>query len=107
MNIEFITELYYENEEPPKILTLDVDENISIGELLSKIHEITKTPTFTLLKWDDNVEKISCRYYFKSGNEFGEYQMISDLNQKIYEFPKNGSNGELSLFIDGSVGLAN
>ncbi|WP_123955254.1 hypothetical protein [Flavobacterium cheongpyeongense] len=97
----------YDNQEPPQTIIIDIDENSSIGELLSKIHEITKIPTYSELNWDGNIEKISCRYYFKSGTEYEEYQMIRDLDQKICDFPKNGVNGELSLFIDGSVGLVN
>lgn len=107
MNIEFYTELNYDNQIPPQTITIDIDENSSIEELLSKIHQITKIPTYRELKWDGNVEKISCRYYFKSGTEYEEYKMIRDLEQKISDLPKNGVNGELSLFIDGSVGLAN
>ena len=106
MNIEFFTELNYDNQTP-SILTIDIDENLSIDKLLSKIHEITKIPFYTELKWDGNVEKISCRYYFKSGSEFGDFKRIEDLEYKISDFPKNGSNHELSLYIDGSIGLAN
>uniref|UniRef100_UPI0040498C5E hypothetical protein n=1 Tax=Flavobacterium sp. TaxID=239 RepID=UPI0040498C5E len=106
MNIEFFSDLDYDNQTP-SILTIDINENLSIGTLLSKIHEITEIPLFTNLMWDGNVEKISCRYYYKTGIEFGEFKMIQDLEQKICNFPKNGSNKELSLYIDGSVGLAN
>lgn len=107
MNIEFYVALNYDNQIPPQTITIDIDENLSIGELLSKIHEITKIPTYTELKWNGNIEKIACRYYFKSGAEYEEYQIIRDLEQKISDVPKYGINGELSLFIDGSVGLAN
>jgi hypothetical protein len=106
MNIEFFSELNYDNQIP-SILTIDIDENLPIGKLLSKIHEITKIPLYTELKWDGYLEKISCRYYFKFGSEFGDFKMIEDLEHKISDFPKNGSNHELSLYIDGSIGLVN
>ena len=106
MEIEFYEELNYDNQEP-SIITVEIDEQLPIKNLVSQIHKITKKPTFTELKWDGKVEKIACRYYFKSGTDFGEFKMIEDLNQKISDFPKNGSNKELSIFIDGSVGLAN
>jgi hypothetical protein len=106
MDIEFFSDLDYDNQKP-SILTIDINENVSIGKLLSKIHELTEIPLFTNLKWDGKVEKISCRYYYKTGSEFGEFKMIQDLEQRICDFPKNGYNKELSLYIDGSVGLAN
>jgi len=106
MNVEFFSELNYDNQTP-LILTIDINEDASIGKLLTEIHEITKIPLYTEMKWDGNAERISCRYYFKSGTEFGKFKRIEDLEQKISEFPKKGSNNELSLFIDGSSGLAN
>jgi len=107
MKIEFITEISYENETPPEIIEIDIDENLSIGELLSKIHDLKNIPTYRELKWNDNVEKISCRYYYKSEIEFGEYAMVTNLEQKINSFSKFGASGELSIFIDGSSRLAN
>ena len=107
MNIEFFSELDFDNQTPLILTIEDINENVSIGKLISKIHEITKIPLYTELKWDGNLEKIACRYYFKSGSEFGAFEMIRDLDKKISDFPKNGSNQELSLFIDGSVGFAN
>lgn len=106
MRIEFFSEL--DDNQVPVILTvLDINESFTIGELLLRIHEMTEIPVYKELKWDGNVEKISCRYYFKSGTRFGEFEMIEDLEQKIGDFPKNGANNELSLFIDGGLGLVN
>jgi len=106
MNIELFEELNFDKPES-KVVNIEISENLSIGELLTKIHEITKIPTYTELEWDGKVEKISCRYFFKSETEFGGFSSIENLEQKISDFPKNGSNNELCLFIDGSVGLAN
>ncbi|MFB9078910.1 hypothetical protein ACFFLS_10575 [Flavobacterium procerum] len=107
MEIEFFSELDDDNQTPLVLNVLDIDESATIGELFSKIHEITEIPVHTELTWDGNVEKISCSYYYKSGTEFGVYRLIEDLEQKINSFPKNGFNNELSLFIDGNVGLVN
>ncbi|TDW52197.1 hypothetical protein EV144_101885 [Flavobacterium sp. 270] len=106
MNIELFLDLDYDNQKS-QIITIEINENLSIGELLSKIHKKTKTNPYREIKWGENVHKISCSYYFKSGTEFGNFQMISDLEQKISDFPKNGKNQELSLFIDENFGLVN
>ncbi|WP_031454598.1 hypothetical protein [Flavobacterium chungangense] len=107
MKIEFFSELNDYNQVPVILNVLDINESFTIGELFSKIHEMTEIPVFRELKWGGNVEKISCSYYYKSGNEFGEFTIIENLNQKINSFPKNGFNNELSLFIDGGIGLVN
>lgn len=107
MKIELLTELSYENETPPEIIEIDINENLSIGELLSTIHDLKNIPTYRELKWNDNVEKISFRYYYKSGIEIDDYTVITNLEEQIDSFPKYGANGELSIFIDGSSRLAN
>lgn len=106
MEIELFEELNYDDQKP-SILTIEIDEQLPIKDLISHIHKIIKKPMFTELKWDGNVEKIACRYYFKSGPEFGVFEMIEELNRKIADFPKYGTNKKLSILIDGSVGLAN
>lgn len=106
MNIELFTELNFDNPQS-KYIDVDIDENLSIGELLTEIHKIMKIPTYTELEWDGKVEKISCRYYFKFEPKIGSFNSIEDLKQKISDFPKKGSNNELSILIDGSVGVAN
>lgn len=107
MEIEFFSELDPNNQEPVILTVPDISESSTIGELLSRIHEITEIPVYRELKWGANVERISCSYYFKCGNEFGEFKIIEDLEQKISSFPKNGSKNELSLLIDGGIGLVN
>jgi len=107
MKIELLTELSFENETPPEIIEIDIDENLSIGELFSKIHEVTKIPPYKELRWNNNVEKISCRYYYKSGIEIDDYTIIMNLEEQIDSFPKYGSSGELLLYINGDHGLAN
>jgi len=106
MNIELFTELNFDNPQS-EVINVDINENLSIGELLTKLHKITKIPTYTELEWDGKVEKISCRYFFKSEPEFGGFSSIEDLELKISDFPKAGSNNELCLFIDRSVGFVN
>lgn len=107
MEIEFFSELNDDNQVPVILNVLDINESSTIGELFSRIHEMTEIPVFRELKWGGNIEKISCSYYYKSGEKFGEFSIVEDLEQKIISFPKNGSNKELSLFIDGGVGLVN
>ncbi|GAA4109334.1 hypothetical protein GCM10022393_05870 [Aquimarina addita] len=106
MNIELFTELNFDNPYS-EIINIDINENLSIGELLTELHKIKEIPTYTELEWDGKIEKISCRYYFKSEPEFGGFSSIDNLEQKINDFPKKGSNNELCIFIDGSVGLIN
>lgn len=105
MNIELFSSLNH--DKTSQILNIDIDEKLSIGDLLNKIHEETKIPFYKELKWGDHVEKIACSYYFKSGIESDEFEIITDLEQRISDLPKNGQNNELSLFIDESVGLVN
>ncbi len=108
MKIELKTLLSFEHEKFPKILNIDIDENSSsIGELISKIHELLHIPTNFELKWEHLTEKISCTYYFIEKKEFNEYTMITDLEEKISSFPKHGQDGALHLFIDGSTKLVN
>jgi hypothetical protein len=107
MKIELLTELSFENETPPEIIEINIDENSSIGELLSKVHELRNIPAYTELKWNDTIEKVSCRYYFKSGIELDDYTVIKNLDEKIYDFPKYGASGELLIFINGETGLVN
>ncbi|CAI8721281.1 hypothetical protein [Chryseobacterium sp. IT-36CA2] len=108
MKIELKAILSIEHEEFPRILEIDIDENSSsIGELISKIHEVTKIPTHIELKWDDQIENISCMHYVIENKEYVEYVMITDLEEKIYNFPKHGQDGSLFIFIDGNTRLVN
>lgn len=108
MKIELEAVLSIEHEEFPKIIEIDINESSSsIGELISKIHEMTNIPTNIELKWENQIEKISCTYYFIKKSEFDEYIMITDLDEKIFNFPKHGQDGALFIFIDGSTRLVN
>ncbi|MBM7421638.1 MULTISPECIES: hypothetical protein [Chryseobacterium] len=108
MKIELETVLSIEYEKLPKIIEIDIDESSSsIGQLISQIHEMTNIPTNIELKWEDQIEKISCTYYFLEKTEFDEYIMITDLEEKIRNFPKHGRDGALFILIDGSTRLVN
>lgn len=107
MKIELFTELSYENQNPQEIIDIDINENSSIGELLSKIHEVTNIPSYTELRWDDNIEKIASRYFYKSGTKFDDYTIITDLEKQIDSLPKYGYTGELLLYINNDHGLVN
>lgn len=107
MKIELFTELSYENETSPETFEIEINGELSIGELLSEIHKLKNIPQYRELKWDDNIQKISCRYHYKSGVEPDDYEMILNLEEKINTFPKFGTEGELSIFIDGSSRMAN
>ena len=108
MKIELETILSIEHEEFPRIIEVDIDENSSsIGELITKIHELTNIPTNIELHWDDQIEKISCSYYFIKRTDFNEYIMITDLQEKICNFPKHGQDGALFILIEGSTGRVN
>ncbi len=108
MKIEFISEIDDENGTPvSKVLDIDIEENLSIEKLFSKIHEITGIPKFKEMKWGDEIEKISCTYYFKSSFDSEGLEMIDDLSKQISDFPKKGSNKELCLYIEESRGFVN
>lgn len=108
MKIELEAILSIEYEELPRVIEIDIDENSSsIGELISQIHEITNIPTNIELKWKDQIEKISCTYYFLKKTEFDEYIMITDLEEKICKFPKHGQEGRLFILVEGSTGRVN
>lgn len=108
MKIELETILSIEHEEFPNILEIEIDENSSsIGELISKIHELTNIPTNIELHWEDQIEKISCSYYFIKKTDFNECVLITDFDDKICNLPKHGENGNLFILIDGSTRLAN
>lgn len=108
MKIEFILEFDDEDGTPTiKVLDINIEEYSPIEQLFSKIHEITKIPKFKELKWGDQIEKVSCTYFFKPSIDLDSLELIDDLSKPISEFPKNGSNGELSLYIEESLGLVN
>lgn len=109
MIVEFI--LNFDDEDGiPEIenLVIDIDENASINELFSKIHEMKEIPKYREVKWGDTIEKVPFAYFYKtSSSSYDEMKYISDLEKKIKDFPKNGKNGELSLYIEKNVGLVN
>ena len=108
MKIELKAILPIEHEEFPQILEIDIDENSSsIGELISKIHEVTKIPTHIELKWDNQIENISCMHYVLEKKEYDEYIIITDLEEKICNFPKHGQDGSLFILIEGITSLVN
>jgi len=108
MKIELKTILSIEHEDLPRIIDIDIDENSTpIGELISKIHETTNIPTNIELKWEDLIEKISCTYYIIEKNQFEEYIMITDFEEKICNFPKHGQDGALFILIEGITGRVN
>lgn len=107
MRIEYITELWGDREVEPQAINIDIDESLSIGDLLAVIHEKTGIPRFRELKWNNQTANIACSYYVKCGAGHDEYKRLKDLEQKISDLPKNGTNGELCLYIDGNVGVGN
>lgn len=108
MKIELKAEFSTEHEAFPKIIDVDIDENSSsIGELISKIHEQTNIPVNIELKWEDMIEKISCTYYCIEKGEYDDYIRITDMEEKICNFPKHGQEGALLILIDGRTRLAN
>jgi hypothetical protein len=108
MKIQLKTILSIEHKEFPKFMEIDIDENSSsIGDLISRIHELTSIPTNIELHWEDEIEKISCSYYFITKTEFNEYILITDFEEKICNFPKHGKDGALFIFIEGSTGRVN
>lgn len=105
-----IIQLYEQTEEirpKSRIIEVNIDENLSIGALINEIHEITQIPKKTKLEWDDRVEFFPYRYFYGEGDEYGGFSFIHNLDEKISEIPKQGKNGELILYFDGSVGLVN
>ncbi|WP_294291852.1 hypothetical protein [uncultured Chryseobacterium sp.] len=108
MKIELKPEFSTEHDEFPEMIEVDIDENASsIGELISKIHEQTNIPANIELKWEDFIEKISCSYYVIEKGEYDDYLMITDMDEKISNFPKHGQDGAMIIVIDGRTRLVN
>jgi hypothetical protein len=103
MDIEFYSKL---NESmTPKIITVEIDENLPIKELLSKLHDITGIERYIEIHWDNRVEKVAYDYFYKQTSEEIPFHWIDDLDRKISDFPKNGTNGELCILM--SAGTVN
>jgi len=108
MKIELKPEFSIEHNKFPKMIEVDIDENLSsIGQLITKVHEQTSIPAYVELKWEDQTEKISCTYYVIEKGEYDNYLRITDMEEKICNFPKHGQDGALFLVIDGRTRLAN
>lgn len=108
MKIELKPEFSIEHDEFPKMIEVDIDENSSsIGELIAKVHEQTSIPAYVELKWEDQTEKISCTYYVIEKGEYDDYLMITDMEEKISNFPKHGQDGAMIIVIEGRTGLVN
>ncbi len=106
MNIEFFSELY--EDVIPEIIVVDIDENLPIKDLFSKLHDITGIPRYIeIVMFDDSTEKIACSYSYKIDRDLIGFTSIDDLDQKIKDFPKNGTNGELSIYINTDTGFVN
>ena len=106
MNIEFFPELG--ERIIPTIITVDINENLLIKDLFSKLHDITGIERFIeAVLFDGKTEKIACSYYYLMDRELMDFSPIVDLDRKISEFPKNGLNGELSIYFNMSTGLIN
>lgn len=108
MKIELKPEFSTEHEAFPKMIEVDIDENSSsIGELISKVHEQTNIPANVELKWEDMIEKISCTYYIIEKGEYDDYIRITDMEEKICNFPKHGQEGAMIIVIEGITGRVN
>lgn len=107
IKVEFFSEFDNNGEPVMKSLNVDIDENMPISKLITIIHEESGVPTFVELKWGDNTEKIGCSYGVKESSDLNSLQMITNLDKKISELPKSGTNGELCLYFNLEVGLAN
>lgn len=106
MKIELLEILAFEEKRIK--LDIDIAETSTISELFDEIHKITGKPKLTTLKWGDHEEQIGCRYYVNISKTHVEIVSIDDLNELICDFPKNGTNGELSVYFDTeSHGLVN
>ncbi|WP_299680933.1 hypothetical protein [uncultured Dokdonia sp.] len=107
MNIQYFTDRDEETRKPIfKYIDVQILENATIKELFLKIHEMEGIPMYKKVTWNENTEKIACEYLIfideESGPHFA-YLFDEDLEKKISEFPKDGPNGELSVFIETNV----
>jgi hypothetical protein len=119
MNIEYYHwvgfEEYYEEFNPEmskvrpmkEVFTVDIDENLPIQELLSKLYDLTNTSPYLEIEWDGKVEKVATSCYFKHSPNFDDFRMINDVTQRICDFPKYGSGGELCLHINMTIAYGN
>jgi hypothetical protein len=105
MNIEFRSE--FGGDIAPEIITIDIDENLPIEALLSKICEYIDIELYKEVTWEGKKEKIARLCYYKTYPNEQHFTGINDLQEKINSFPKSGKNGELSIYIDISNGKVN
>ena len=90
-----------------EVYTIDIDENLPMKELLSKLYDITNTAPYLEVEWDGKVEKVASSCYFKDGTDIHDFRPINDLKRRINDFPKNGPNGELCLHISMTIAYGN
>ncbi len=108
MKIQYFTNFDDEKGYPAyKHIEIDISENATIKELFHKIQEVENIPLCREIEWNGNVQKIAPSYCISDGPESGTLTSLQDeeLEKKISEFPKNGPNGELSLYLDNDTGL--
>lgn len=110
MNIQYaIGEVDNPSGPTYKHIVIDISDNDTIGDLISKLHEITGVPKYREVKWDKNTTKVSYTYYIQS--EPGELSFIvldkRRLDTRIGKFPKCGPNGEFTILINNNTGLVN
>jgi hypothetical protein len=102
MTIEFHPE--FNKEAIPKIITIDIDENEPIEELLSKLCEYVGIERYVEMTWEDNKEKLPRICFYKNEADAYSFAGIHDLQKKISDFPKYGNSDTLSICIDTKGG---
>jgi hypothetical protein len=98
MNIELHSK--FDKKVTPEIITIDIDENELIEALLSKLCEYIGLERYVEMTWDDNIEKIPRICFYKCEPDEYSFAGIHNVQKKISDFPKYGSNGELSICIE-------
>ncbi|WP_299680927.1 hypothetical protein [uncultured Dokdonia sp.] len=110
MNIQYaIGEPDNQNGLIYKQIAIDISDKNTIGDFISKLHEIIGLPMYREVTWGENTTKVSCVYYIQK--KLGELSFIvldkSRMNTKVSKFPKSGPNGELTIIINNSTGIVN
>lgn len=108
MNIQYISG-FKDGQPISSIINIDISESATLGELLIKLHKAIDVPMRRKLKWGGHTTEVSCSHCIQFTKDQGMYEGIGDddYNKKISEFPKNGPNGELVVYIDTNEGYVN
>ncbi len=90
-----------------QVVDIEIEEQASIKELIEKLHEKIGVSMYTELIVDKENIKIYLSHYVKVSPDEHGWGGIDDSSRMIKDFPKFGTNGLLSIYIENGPGLGN